>query len=109
VITIAERVEVALAGITAPIQVAVMGCLVNGPGEAREADVGLALSKHGGTLFRKGERIREVSADEMVEALLDEARTIAGDVEGDGGPTVVTPGNGEAADGKRRRLPVRRG
>jgi (E)-4-hydroxy-3-methylbut-2-enyl-diphosphate synthase len=95
VITVASQVEEALAHIKSPIQVAVMGCLVNGPGEAREADVGLALSRHGGTLFRKGQRIREVGPEEMVEALLDEARRIAADL-GEGEPQVVTP----------KRLPV---
>ena len=92
VITIATAVEQALEGMKAPIQVAVMGCLVNGPGEAREADVGLALTKHGGTLFRKGQRIREVGPAEMLDALLEEARRIADGVEAE-------------PDG-RRRLPV---
>jgi (E)-4-hydroxy-3-methylbut-2-enyl-diphosphate synthase len=82
VIEIATVVEEALGEMKSPIQVAVMGCLVNGPGEARGADVGLALSKNGGTIFRKGERIREVAPEEMVEALLDEARRLA-DEEGD--------------------------
>jgi (E)-4-hydroxy-3-methylbut-2-enyl-diphosphate synthase len=77
VITIATAVEEALAEMKSPIQVAVMGCLVNGPGEAREADVGLALSKHGGTIFRKGVRIREVGPDEMLDVLLSEARDLA--------------------------------
>jgi (E)-4-hydroxy-3-methylbut-2-enyl-diphosphate synthase len=79
VITIANAVEEALAGMPEPIQVAVMGCLVNGPGEAREADVGLALTKHGATLFRKGQRIRELGPEEMLDALLDEAKRIAED------------------------------
>ncbi len=82
VITIAGEVEAALADMKSPIQVAVMGCLVNGPGEARGADVGLALSKNGGTIFRKGQRVREVNSSEMVEALLDEARALA-EEEGD--------------------------
>lgn len=106
VITIATQVEEALAGLKSPIQVAVMGCLVNGPGEAREADVGLALSKHGGTLFRKGERMREVGCDEMVEALLTEARSIAAELGETGEPSVVTPGERAPADSSRRRLPV---
>jgi len=82
VITIATEVEAALAEMKSPIQVAVMGCLVNGPGEARGADVGLALTKNGGTIFRKGQRLRDVGAAEMVEALLDEARALA-EEEGD--------------------------
>jgi (E)-4-hydroxy-3-methylbut-2-enyl-diphosphate synthase len=80
VISIATQVEEILADMKEPIQVAVMGCLVNGPGEAREADVGLALSGRGGTIFRKGQRIRDVSTDDMLEALLDEVRRIAADM-----------------------------
>ena len=82
VITLATQVEEALAEMKSPIQVAVMGCLVNGPGEARGADIGLALTKHGGTIFKKGQRIREVDTHEMLEVLLDEARRMA-DEEGD--------------------------
>jgi (E)-4-hydroxy-3-methylbut-2-enyl-diphosphate synthase len=106
VIELATRVEEALAEMAAPIQVAVMGCLVNGPGEAREADVGLALSHRGGTIFRKGQRVREVGPDEMLDVLLDEARRIAaGDSEdaadeGRAAPPV------EPAEGDRKRLPV---
>ncbi|HVL81864.1 MAG TPA: flavodoxin-dependent (E)-4-hydroxy-3-methylbut-2-enyl-diphosphate synthase [Actinomycetota bacterium] len=106
VITIATQVEEALAGLKAPVQVAVMGCLVNGPGEAREADVGLALSKHGGTLFRKGERVREVGPDEMVAALLAEAHAIAAELGETGEPSVVTPVARAPAPPDRRRLPV---
>jgi (E)-4-hydroxy-3-methylbut-2-enyl-diphosphate synthase len=90
VIEIATKVEEALAEMKAPIQVAVMGCLVNGPGEAREADVGLALSGRGGTIFRKGKRIRDVGPDEMLEVLLDEVRRIAE----------------ETPNGDRKQLPV---
>jgi (E)-4-hydroxy-3-methylbut-2-enyl-diphosphate synthase len=106
VIGIATQVEHALEGMRTPIQVAVMGCLVNGPGEAREADVGLALSKRGGTLFRKGERLREVSSGEMVDALLEEARKIAAAM-GETGerPTVLAVGAIEPPDG-RKRLPL---
>ena len=93
VIELATKVEEALAEISAPIQVAVMGCLVNGPGEAREADVGLALSARGGTIFRKGQRVREVGPDEMLDVLLDEARRIAdqSDAEGDRKHLPVVP------------------
>ena len=82
VITLATQVEEALAEMKSPIQVAVMGCLVNGPGEARGADIGLALTKHGGTIFKKGQRVREVETHEMLEVLLDEARRMA-EEEGD--------------------------
>lgn len=105
VIGIATKVEEALAGLRAPIQVAVMGCLVNGPGEAREADVGLALSKHGGTLFAKGERLREVGADQMLDALLEEVRKIAAGMP-EGEPTVLAVTAPTGSTDGRKRLPV---
>ena len=71
-IGVAEEVEKRLAGITKPLTVAVMGCVVNGPGEAREADVGLAGGRGEGLLFRHGEIVRKVPENEMVEALLAE-------------------------------------
>jgi (E)-4-hydroxy-3-methylbut-2-enyl-diphosphate synthase len=60
-----------------PIQVAVMGCVVNGPGEAREADLGIAAGRGRGHLFIKGQVVRVVPESEMVAALLDEARRLA--------------------------------
>ncbi len=60
-----------------PIQVAVMGCVVNGPGEAREADIGIAAGRGRGHLFIKGQVVRVVPEAEMVDALLDEARKLA--------------------------------
>jgi (E)-4-hydroxy-3-methylbut-2-enyl-diphosphate synthase len=71
-IGVAEEVEKRLAGIDKPLTVAVMGCVVNGPGEAREADVGLAGGRGEGLLFRHGEVVRKVPESEMVEALLAE-------------------------------------
>lgn len=70
--TIAEQVEAKLAKITRPISVAVMGCIVNGPGEARSADVGIAGGKGEGLVFRKGEIIRKVPEDKLVEELFQE-------------------------------------
>lgn len=90
VINIATKVEEALAAMKSPIQVAVMGCLVNGPGEARGADVGLALTKHGGTIFRKGQRVRDVGPEEMLEVLLEEVERTASEVD----------------NGDRKHLPV---
>jgi (E)-4-hydroxy-3-methylbut-2-enyl-diphosphate synthase len=55
-----------------PIRVAVMGCVVNGPGEARDADVGLAAGNAKGVIFRKGKIVRTVPETEMVEALKSE-------------------------------------
>ena len=69
---IAERVEKKLEGITEPIEVAVMGCVVNGPGEARGADVGIAGGKGEGLVFRKGEIIRKVPEADLVEELFKE-------------------------------------
>jgi (E)-4-hydroxy-3-methylbut-2-enyl-diphosphate synthase len=72
---IVERVEKALATSTAPIKIAVMGCVVNGPGEAREADIGIAGGDGTGALFRKGKVIRTVPEEQLVEALLEEVAT----------------------------------
>ncbi len=73
---IAERVEKKLVGIEKPIQVAVMGCVVNGPGEARGADVGIAGGNGEGLVFRKGEIIRKVPEDVLVEELFKEIDAI---------------------------------
>jgi len=82
VIAVAGAAQVALEARHLPIQVAVMGCVVNGPGEAREADIGIAAGKHKGHLFIKGKIVRVVPEDEMVEALVDEAeRLVAEGVE----------------------------
>jgi len=76
VIAVANNAQKALEDAKLPIQVAVMGCVVNGPGEAREADIGIAAGRGRGHLFIKGQVVRVVPEDEMVEALLDEARKL---------------------------------
>ena len=76
VIQVATDAQRALEAEKLPIQVAVMGCVVNGPGEAREADIGIAAGKGKGHLFIKGRVVRVVPEAEMVEALLDEARRL---------------------------------
>ncbi|HSG80467.1 MAG TPA: flavodoxin-dependent (E)-4-hydroxy-3-methylbut-2-enyl-diphosphate synthase [Acidimicrobiia bacterium] len=76
VIQVANDAQRALEAEKLPIQVAVMGCVVNGPGEAREADIGIAAGKGKGHLFIKGKVVRVVPEDEMVDALLDEARKL---------------------------------
>jgi len=76
VIDVAERARVALEDAKLPIQIAVMGCVVNGPGEAREADIGIAAGRGKGHLFIKGQVVRVVPEDEMVEALLEEAERL---------------------------------
>jgi (E)-4-hydroxy-3-methylbut-2-enyl-diphosphate synthase len=73
---IAAQVEKKLAGMTDPIEVAVMGCVVNGPGEARGADVGIAGGKGEGLIFRKGEIIRKVPEDQLVSELFKEIDAI---------------------------------
>ena len=70
-ISLAGEVEQRLAGIDRDITVAVMGCVVNGPGEAREADYGIAGGKGNGILFKKGEIIRRVPEDQLCDALLE--------------------------------------
>ena len=76
VIGVAKAAQEALEGRNLPLQVAVMGCVVNGPGEAREADLGIAAGKRQGHLFIKGKIVRVVPEDEMVAALVDEAERI---------------------------------
>ena len=71
-IGLAKRVEEAVKDIEKNITVAVMGCVVNGPGEAREADIGVAGGDGMGLIFRKGEIIRKVNENEIVPALLEE-------------------------------------
>ena len=71
---IVHEVEKLLAGFTKPIRVAVMGCVVNGPGEARGADIGLACGKGKGVIFRKGEKVRVVEEKDYLQALLSEVR-----------------------------------
>ncbi len=77
VIKVANEAQDALSALQIPLQVAVMGCVVNGPGEARHADLGIAAGRHRGHLFIRGKIIRVVPEDEMVEALVDEAKKIA--------------------------------
>ena len=71
-ISLANRVEEALRGCKKPITVAVMGCAVNGPGEAREADIGVAGGDGNGLIFRHGEILRKVPESEIVDTLLQE-------------------------------------
>ena len=71
-IKIANEVEEKIQDIDKNMTVAIMGCVVNGPGEAREADIGIAGGKGQGILFKKGETVRKIPADKLVEELLDE-------------------------------------
>lgn len=74
-IDLAEQVELLVAGYDLPIKVAVMGCAVNGPGEAKEADLGIAGGNGEGLVFRKGEIIRKVPESELLLALKEELET----------------------------------
>jgi (E)-4-hydroxy-3-methylbut-2-enyl-diphosphate synthase len=77
VIEVAGKAQAALDGMNIPIQVAVMGCVVNGPGEAREADLGIAAGRKRGHLFVKGEVVKVVPEPDMVDALVEWAAIIA--------------------------------
>jgi (E)-4-hydroxy-3-methylbut-2-enyl-diphosphate synthase len=92
--TLAEKVSAALEGFPAALRVAVMGCVVNGPGEAREADLGVASGNGKGQIFVKGKVIKTVPESQIVETLVEEAVRIAeerGESVDGAGPVIVTP------------------
>ena len=74
---IAKEVEKRLAGVELPITVAIMGCVVNGPGEAKQADIGIAGGGTAGALFRHGELVRRVPKEQLLDALMEEIAVIA--------------------------------
>jgi (E)-4-hydroxy-3-methylbut-2-enyl-diphosphate synthase len=80
---IASRIEEQMASIAAPLNVAVMGCMVNGPGEAKEADIGLACGRGVGVIFRKGKLLRRVKEDRIVPEFVKEVRLLAGTLQKD--------------------------
>ncbi|MCB0917067.1 MAG: flavodoxin-dependent (E)-4-hydroxy-3-methylbut-2-enyl-diphosphate synthase [Actinobacteria bacterium] len=88
VYTLAEEVTAGLQGLSAPLRVAVMGCVVNGPGEAREADLGVASGNGKGKIFVKGEVIKTVPESQIVETLIEEALRLAEDESQEGEPVV---------------------
>ncbi|MEU9701774.1 flavodoxin-dependent (E)-4-hydroxy-3-methylbut-2-enyl-diphosphate synthase [Streptomyces sp. NPDC047981] len=92
---LAEEVTAGLEGMEVPLRVAVMGCVVNGPGEAREADLGVASGNGKGQIFVKGEVIKTVPESKIVETLIEEALKIAEQMEKDG----VTSGEPTVAIG----------
>jgi len=73
---LAHELENRLEEVTKPITVAVMGCAVNGPGEAREADIGIAGGKESGILFKKGQLIGKVPREQLLERLMEEIRSL---------------------------------
>ncbi|MCX4819728.1 flavodoxin-dependent (E)-4-hydroxy-3-methylbut-2-enyl-diphosphate synthase [Streptomyces sp. NBC_01142] len=84
---LADQVSAGLEGMEVPLRVAVMGCVVNGPGEAREADLGVASGNGKGQIFVKGEVIKTVPESKIVETLIEEAMKIAEQMERDGVPS----------------------
>jgi (E)-4-hydroxy-3-methylbut-2-enyl-diphosphate synthase len=89
---LAEDVQKALEGLDAPLRVAVMGCVVNGPGEAREADLGVAAGNGKGDIIRRGERIATVREEDIVEAMVHYANEMADEIRaerGEGSPVVA--------------------
>ena len=90
---LANDVTAGLEGMTVPLRVAVMGCVVNGPGEAREADLGVASGNGKGQIFVKGEVIKTVPEAEIVATLIEEANRIASEMPAGatGSPQVLTP------------------
>jgi len=95
VYSLAERVTAGLEGLEVPLRVAVMGCVVNGPGEAREADLGVASGNGKGQIFVKGVVVKTVPESQIVETLIEEAMRIAESMEesepgsGQGSPVVT--------------------
>jgi (E)-4-hydroxy-3-methylbut-2-enyl-diphosphate synthase len=93
VYTLADRVTAGLEGLAVPLRVAVMGCVVNGPGEAREADLGVASGNGKGQIFVRGEVIKTVPEAQIVETLIEEAIRMAEEVEtaaATSGPSTVS-------------------
>jgi len=85
---LADEVTAGLDGLEVPLRVAVMGCVVNGPGEAREADLGVASGNGKGQIFVKGEVIKTVPESQIVETLIEEAMRIADEMGETGQPSV---------------------
>ncbi|MBI1819571.1 MAG: flavodoxin-dependent (E)-4-hydroxy-3-methylbut-2-enyl-diphosphate synthase, partial [Nitrospirae bacterium] len=77
VIKLANEVEKKLGTIKVPLNISILGCVVNGIGEGMEADVGIAGGRDSGVLFKKGEIVRKVKADEIYDALITEAIEVA--------------------------------
>jgi len=96
VYALANAVEERVKDIDVPMRVAVMGCIVNGPGEAREADVGVAAGKGKGQIFVRGEVVRTVPEEAIVEEIVAEAHKLAAELAAagtaPGAPAVITTG-----------------
>jgi (E)-4-hydroxy-3-methylbut-2-enyl-diphosphate synthase len=92
VYTLANEVSAGLEGMDVPLRVAVMGCVVNGPGEAREADLGVASGNGKGQIFVRGEVIKTVPESMIVETLIEEAMRIAEQINTENGPAASSSG-----------------
>ena len=90
---LANDVTAGLEGMTVPLRVAVMGCVVNGPGEARDADLGVASGNGKGQIFVKGEVVKTVPESEIVATLIEEANRLAAEMPAGeiGSVEVITP------------------
>jgi (E)-4-hydroxy-3-methylbut-2-enyl-diphosphate synthase len=99
---LADEVTAGLEGFPVPLRVAVMGCVVNGPGEAREADLGVASGNGKGQIFVRGKVIKTVPEEQIVESLIEAAMRIA-EERGVELPEELT---GEAADGTSSAVPA---
>ena len=75
-IGLANEVEQRISGLNKPLKVAVMGCVVNGPGEAADADIGVACGKGAGIVFRHGKTVRKVEESAIVDALMEEIKEL---------------------------------
>ncbi len=93
VYTLANEVSAGLDGLDVPLRVAVMGCVVNGPGEAREADLGVASGNGKGQIFVRGEVIKTVPEAQIVETLIEEAMRLAAESEGTGDAGTTSSGS----------------
>lgn len=93
VYTLANEVTAGLEGLDVPLRVAVMGCVVNGPGEAREADLGVASGNGKGQIFVRGEVIKTVPEAQIVETLIDEAMRLAAEMDSAKGEAASASGS----------------
>jgi (E)-4-hydroxy-3-methylbut-2-enyl-diphosphate synthase len=98
---IIAQMEMRLEGRKTPVKVSILGCVVNGPGEAREADLGIAAGKGKGVIFKRGEIVRHVLESEMVDALIEEIDKWEAEESANG-----TLKAEKSVEGGRRRLPV---
>jgi (E)-4-hydroxy-3-methylbut-2-enyl-diphosphate synthase len=103
---IIAQVETRLAGKKTPIKISILGCVVNGPGEAKEADLGIAAGKGKGVIFKRGEIVRHVREEEMVDALLEEVAKWEEEEAQQG--RLVSEKRVEAGSHHRVRLPMAR-